>query len=153
MVTLASRPGQSCVIFTKQRVKKCETQISPHFFQSFLQVADALSEFLGLRGNGTADVQNRRDRQLQQDAVKVAGLRSVRSVCGHSIPKRLGKKSQLFCLVLNIHCFQVFLVGLFRGIKKPLNHWRFGLGMVSPFEVSPGKTCAISRRPNAFLLS
>ena len=49
-----------------------------------IKVADALSEFLGLRGNGTADVQNRHDRQLQQDAVKVAGLRSVRSVCGKS---------------------------------------------------------------------
>jgi len=47
-----------------------------------VKVADALSEFLGLRGNGTA--QNRRDRQLQQDAVKASGLRSVRSVCGKS---------------------------------------------------------------------
>ena len=48
-----------------------------------LKVADALSEFLGLRGNTTADgMQNRRDKQVQQDAVKAAGMRAVRSVCG-----------------------------------------------------------------------
>ena len=47
------------------------------------QVADALSELMGLRGNTTADgMTNRRDKQVQQDAVKAAGLRAVRSVCG-----------------------------------------------------------------------
>ena len=48
-----------------------------------LKVADALSEFLGLRGNTTADgMQNRCDKQVQQDAVKAAGMRAARSVCG-----------------------------------------------------------------------
>lgn len=50
-----------------------------------VKVADAFSEFLGLRGNTTADgMQNRRDKQVQQDAVKAAGLRAVRSVCGRN---------------------------------------------------------------------
>ena len=49
-----------------------------------LQVADALSEYMGLRGNTTAHgMQNRRDKQVQQDAVKASGLRAVRSVCGN----------------------------------------------------------------------
>ena len=49
-----------------------------------VQVADALSEYMGLRGNTTAHgMQNRRDKQVQQDAVKASGLRAVRSVCGN----------------------------------------------------------------------
>eukprot|EP00438_Fugacium_kawagutii_P001353 Skav232145 [mRNA] locus=scaffold1040:22588:24689:- [translate_table: standard] len=48
-----------------------------------LQVADALAEFMGLRGNSTADgMDNRRDKRVQQNAVKKAGVRSVRSACG-----------------------------------------------------------------------
>ena len=40
---------------------------------------------MGLRGNTTAGgVKNRRDKQMQQEAVKSAGLRSTRSVCGHT---------------------------------------------------------------------
>eukprot|EP00434_Breviolum_minutum_P034909 symbB.v1.2.030903.t1/scaffold3529.1/size56507/3 len=50
-----------------------------------VKVADALSEYMGLRGNTTAHgMQNRRDKQVQQDAVKASGLRAVRSVCGKS---------------------------------------------------------------------
>eukprot|EP00972_Heterocapsa_arctica_P082039 12091482-Heterocapsa_arctica.AAC.1 len=38
---------------------------------------------MGLRGNSTRNgIENRRDKQVQQDAVQLAGLRSVRSVCG-----------------------------------------------------------------------
>lgn len=48
-----------------------------------VKVADALAEFMGLRGNSTADgMDNRRDKRVQQNAVKKAGLRSVRSACG-----------------------------------------------------------------------
>lgn len=48
-----------------------------------VKVADALAEYMGLRGNPTGNgMANRRDKQVQQDAVKAAGLRSVRSVCG-----------------------------------------------------------------------
>eukprot|EP00425_Heterocapsa_triquetra_P036439 CAMPEP_0195066106 /NCGR_PEP_ID=MMETSP0448-20130528/11546_1 /TAXON_ID=66468 /ORGANISM="Heterocapsa triquestra, Strain CCMP 448" /LENGTH=439 /DNA_ID=CAMNT_0040097293 /DNA_START=56 /DNA_END=1375 /DNA_ORIENTATION=- len=48
-----------------------------------VKVCDALSEHLGLRGNSTANgMENRRDKRVQQDAVKAAGLRSVRSACG-----------------------------------------------------------------------
>ncbi|CAK9098287.1 unnamed protein product [Durusdinium trenchii] len=50
-----------------------------------VKVADALSEHMGLRGNTTAGgMANRRDKQVQQDAVKAHGLRAVRSVCGRS---------------------------------------------------------------------
>lgn len=50
-----------------------------------VKLTDALSEYMGLRGNTTAGgVKNRRDKQMQQEAVKSAGLRSTRSVCGHT---------------------------------------------------------------------
>ncbi|CAE7241682.1 ddaF [Symbiodinium natans] len=50
-----------------------------------VKVADALSEHMGLRGNTTkGGMANRRDKQVQQDAVKAFGLRSVRSVCGRA---------------------------------------------------------------------
>lgn len=42
-----------------------------------VDLADALSEFMGLRTNGT-DVPNRRDKKVQQELVRSAGLRSVR---------------------------------------------------------------------------
>lgn len=48
---------------------------------SGVPLADALSETLGLRTNG-AQMQNRRDKKLQQELVKAAGLRSVRQACG-----------------------------------------------------------------------
>ncbi|CAK9091852.1 Dapdiamide A synthase (ATP-dependent N-fumaramoyl-DAP-amino acid ligase) [Durusdinium trenchii] len=48
-----------------------------------VQVADALAEQMGLRGNSIkGGLENRGDKQVQQDAVKAHGLRSVRSVCG-----------------------------------------------------------------------
>jgi len=48
-----------------------------------VKVTDALSEHMGLRGNTTKNgMENRRDKRVQQDAVKAAGLRSVRSACG-----------------------------------------------------------------------
>jgi hypothetical protein len=48
-----------------------------------VKLADAISEHMGLRGNSTGNgMSNRRDKQVQQDAVKAAGLRSVRSACG-----------------------------------------------------------------------
>ncbi|CAJ1378522.1 unnamed protein product [Effrenium voratum] len=47
-----------------------------------VKIADALSEHMGLRGNTTTGMPNRRDKQVQQDAVQAFGLRSVRSVCG-----------------------------------------------------------------------
>ena len=43
--------------------------------------ADALSEKLGLLSNGT-DVKNRRDKKVQQELIKAAGLRSVRQAAG-----------------------------------------------------------------------
>mmetsp|Transcript_19370 Transcript_19370/g.42811 ORF Transcript_19370/g.42811 Transcript_19370/m.42811 type:complete len:462 (-) Transcript_19370:303-1688(-) len=44
-------------------------------------LADALSELLGLRTNGT-QIAARRDKKLQQELVKAAGLRSVRQAGG-----------------------------------------------------------------------
>ena len=47
---------------------------------SGVKMADALSTFLGLRGN-SSDV-NRRDKLVQQEALKTSGLRFARSVRG-----------------------------------------------------------------------
>jgi biotin carboxylase len=46
-----------------------------------VDLTDALSEHLGLLTNGT-DVPNRRDKKVQQELVKKAGLRSVRQASG-----------------------------------------------------------------------
>ncbi len=42
-----------------------------------VDVADALSEYLGLRSNGT-EIANRRDKYVQQELIRQAGLRAVR---------------------------------------------------------------------------
>ena len=42
-----------------------------------VDLADALSEFLGVQTNGT-EIPNRRDKKVQQELIKAAGLRSVR---------------------------------------------------------------------------
>jgi hypothetical protein len=44
-------------------------------------LADALSEHLKVRTNGTR-IPNKRDKKLQQELVKQTGLRSVRQACG-----------------------------------------------------------------------
>lgn len=46
-----------------------------------VDLADALSEEMGLLSNGTA-VANRRDKKVQQELAKAAGLRSVRQASG-----------------------------------------------------------------------
>ena len=46
-----------------------------------MPLADALSEHLGLRTNGT-QIPQRRDKKLQQELAKKAGLRSVRQAGG-----------------------------------------------------------------------
>ena len=46
-----------------------------------VDLADALSEHMGLISNGTA-VANRRDKKVQQELIKEAGLRSIRQVSG-----------------------------------------------------------------------
>lgn len=46
-----------------------------------VDLADALSEKLGLLSNGT-QVQNRRDKKVQQELIKEAGLRAVRQCAG-----------------------------------------------------------------------
>jgi biotin carboxylase len=46
-----------------------------------VDLADALSEFLGLRTNGTV-VPNRRDKKIQQELIRKIGLRSVRQAGG-----------------------------------------------------------------------
>ena len=43
--------------------------------------ADALSERMNLRTNGTR-IPNKRDKKIQQELIKDAGLRSVRQACG-----------------------------------------------------------------------
>lgn len=48
-----------------------------------VKLADALSEHMGLRTNGTANgMENRRDKYFQQEAVRAAGLRAVREAVG-----------------------------------------------------------------------
>lgn len=46
-----------------------------------VDLADALSEVLGVRTNGT-DIPNRRDKKIQQELVQATGLRSVRQAAG-----------------------------------------------------------------------
>ena len=46
-----------------------------------VDLADALSEKMGLLSNGT-DVPNRRDKKVQQELIKEAGLRAVRQASG-----------------------------------------------------------------------
>ena len=48
-----------------------------------VDMADALSERLGVMSNGTeGSYANRRDKKVQQDLVRCAGLRAVRQACG-----------------------------------------------------------------------
>lgn len=49
-----------------------------------VDLADALSEYLGVRTNGT-DIPNRRDKQRQQELVAAHGLRSVRQAGGRTL--------------------------------------------------------------------
>ena len=52
-------------------------------FETGVDLANALSEYMGLRGNTTSGgMANRRSKQVQQDAVKARGLRAARSVSG-----------------------------------------------------------------------
>lgn len=46
-----------------------------------VDLADALSEHMGLLTNGTV-VPNRRDKKIQQELIRKTGLRSVRQACG-----------------------------------------------------------------------
>lgn len=50
--------------------------------ESGVKVADRVSEALGLRSNGSALSESRRNKKLQQDAVRAAGLRSCREAGG-----------------------------------------------------------------------
>lgn len=49
-----------------------------------VDLADALSERLGLMSNGT-EIPNRRDKKVQQELIRAAGLRSIRQVSGRSL--------------------------------------------------------------------
>lgn len=49
-----------------------------------VDLCDALSEYMGLRTNGT-DVPNRRDKKIQQDLIHAAGLRSIRECQGNKL--------------------------------------------------------------------
>jgi len=49
-----------------------------------VQLADELSEYMGLRTNGT-EIANRRDKAVQQALIKKAGLRSIREARGTTI--------------------------------------------------------------------
>jgi len=49
-----------------------------------VDLADALSEEMGLLSNGTA-VENRRDKKVQQELAKASGLRSVRQASGKCV--------------------------------------------------------------------
>ena len=49
---------------------------------SGVNITDALSEALNLLGNGTLSSGHRRDKWVQQEALKAAGVRCARTVCG-----------------------------------------------------------------------
>lgn len=54
-----------------------------------VDLADALSEYLGLLSNGT-DIANRRDKRVQQDLVRATGLRAVRQSAGTKLEDMQG---------------------------------------------------------------
>lgn len=65
-----------------------------------VDLADALSERLGLLTNGT-DVPNRRDKKVQQEVVKAAGLRSVRQASGSTFEEVKGfLESEMYPVIL-----------------------------------------------------
>ena len=48
-----------------------------------VDMADAFSEYLGVLSNGAqGEFANRRDKKVQQELVRKAGLRAVRQACG-----------------------------------------------------------------------
>jgi len=51
-----------------------------------VDLADALSEYLGLRTNGTG-IANRRDKYVQQELIRKVGLRAVRQASGATFPE------------------------------------------------------------------
>ena len=65
-----------------------------------VDLADALSERLNVRTNGT-DIPNRRDKKLQQELIKACGLRSVRQAGGATFAEVEGfLRKEAFPLVL-----------------------------------------------------
>ena len=83
---LAEVDEQDSLVLTAQALRKVSEPVAVICGgETGVKVADALSEHMGLRGNTTAGgMANRRDKQVQQDAVKAFGLRSMRSVCGRA---------------------------------------------------------------------
>ena len=49
-----------------------------------VDLADALSEYMGFLTNGT-DIPNRRDKKVQQEIIREAGLRAIRQAAGSKI--------------------------------------------------------------------
>ncbi|CAE7846851.1 ddaF [Symbiodinium necroappetens] len=84
---LSELDEQPTVEGTAQRL--CETLVGRDCLaavicggDSGVNVTDALSEALNLRGNGTLSSGHRRDKWVQQEALKAAGVRFARTVCG-----------------------------------------------------------------------
>lgn len=65
-----------------------------------VDLADALSEHLGLLTNGT-DVANRRDKKIQQELIRDVGMRSVRQAAGTKLEEVMDfLKSEAYPVVL-----------------------------------------------------
>jgi hypothetical protein len=78
-----------------------------------VDLADALSERLNVRTNGT-DIPNRRDKKLQQELIKKHGLRSVRQAGGDTFEKvESFLKSSLIRLLSNLSIQLVLMVSNF----------------------------------------
>jgi len=69
------------VAMVKEAAGSCELIACVVGGESGVTLADALSEALGLRTNGT-ELASRRDKSVQQKLVKAAGLRSTREASG-----------------------------------------------------------------------
>jgi len=85
MTYMAQVDEAETLVETAERVKEnaADKTIAACFAggEAGVDFADAFSEYLGLRTNGT-DIPNRRDKKIQQELIKRTGLRSVRQAAG-----------------------------------------------------------------------
>jgi phosphoribosylamine-glycine ligase len=101
-------------------------------------LADSLSEFMGLLSNGNLlDGPDRRDKYVQQELTRQAGLRSVRQVIGSSFSSEVGSflKTESYPLVIKPNAGQgsdgVKLCYTFQAAK---DHFNFLLGHESQYD-------------------
>jgi hypothetical protein len=82
-----TEPNEGGLEATAQAVRTAIGETNKHVVaclaggEAGVDLADALSEHMGLLTNGT-EIPNRRDKKIQQELIRKTGLRSVRQACG-----------------------------------------------------------------------